>query len=147
LPLIAFPAASITRTYVPAGIEAAKGAVSSAVLIDPSDPDQQANPDVQAYIQWMDKYYPGADKLDGLHTTAFFEGALTVEALKRCGREVSRKCVMQQATTLKDLKVPMLRPGITVGTTPQNYHLFKKLQMLTFDGRRLIPTGVPIAAE
>ena len=73
--------------------------------------------------------------------------ALTVEVLKRCGADVSRKCVMDRATTLKDLKVPMLRPGITVGTTPENYNLYKKLQMLTFDGQRLIPTGDPIAAE
>ena len=54
---------------------------------------------------------------------------------------------MAQATNLKDLQVSMLRPGITVGTTPDNYNLYKKLQMLTFDGKHLVPTGPPIAAE
>src|SRR6185437_10931387 len=62
LPLIAFPAASITRTYVPAGLDASTGAVSSAVAVDPSDPDMQSDPGVQAYVAWIDKYYPGADK-------------------------------------------------------------------------------------
>lgn len=147
LPLIAFPAASITRTYVPAGIEASTGAVSSSVFVDPSDPALQGDPDVQAYLQWMDKYYPAGDKFDGLHVAAYVEGQLMVEILKRCGADVSRKNVMAQAANLKDVKVAMLRPGITVGTTPENYNLFKKLQMLTFDGKHLVPTGPPIVAE
>ena len=54
---------------------------------------------------------------------------------------------MDQAANLKDVKVAMLRRGITVGTTPANYNLFKKLQMLTFDGKMLISTGPPIVAE
>src|SRR5258708_27868403 len=49
LSLIAFPAASITRTYIPAGIEASTGAVSSSVFTDPSDPELQTDPDVQTY--------------------------------------------------------------------------------------------------
>jgi ABC-type branched-subunit amino acid transport system substrate-binding protein len=147
LPLIAFPAASITRTYRPAGLDASQGAVSSAVAVDPSDPDMQSHPDVQAYLRWMDEYYPSGDKFDGLNVTAYYEGELMVEVLKRCGRDVSRRRVMEIAANLEDLKVPMLRPGITVGTTPDNYRLFKTLQMLTFDSKRLIPTGTPIAAE
>jgi hypothetical protein len=147
LPLIAFPAASITRTYIPAGIEAAKGAVSSSVFTDPSDPELQADPDVQAYARWMDKYYPAGDKFDALHVAAYVEGQLMVEILKRCGADVTRKCVMAQAASLKDVRVAMLRPGITVGTAPDNYNLFNKLQMLTFDGKHLVPTGPPIATE
>jgi ABC-type branched-subunit amino acid transport system substrate-binding protein len=147
LPLVAFPAASITRTYAPAGINASTGAVSSAVAIDPSDPDISGTKEVKEYVAFMDKYYPAGDKFDGLNVTAYYEGWLMVEVLKRCGREVSRKCVMDKASHLENLKVPMLRPGINVGTTPDNYNLFKKLQMLTFDGKRLLPTGAPIAAE
>jgi branched-chain amino acid transport system substrate-binding protein len=147
LSLIAFPAASITRTYIPAGIEASTGAVSSSVFVDPSDPDLQADPDVQAYMRWMEKYYPGGDKFDALHVAAYVEGQLMVEILKRCGADVTRKCVMAQAASLKDARVAMLRPGIAAGTTPENYNLFNKLQMLTFDGKHLVPTGPPIAAE
>ncbi|MFI5002695.1 MAG: ABC transporter substrate-binding protein, partial [Reyranellales bacterium] len=147
LSLIAFPAASITRTYIPAGIDASTGAVSSSVFVDPSDPDMQNDKDVKAYIAWMDKFYPGGDKFDGLQVAAYVEGQLMVEMLKRCGKNVTRKCVMAQAASLKDVRVAMLRPGITVGTAAENYNLFKKLQMLTFDGKHLIPTGPPIAAE
>jgi branched-chain amino acid transport system substrate-binding protein len=147
LSLIAFPAASITRTYVPAGLDASKGAVSSSVFTDPSDPDLQNDPEVRAYMAWMEKYYPAGDKFDALHVAAYVEGQLMVEMLKRCGADVTRKCVMTQAANLKDVRVAMLRPGISVGTTPDNYNLFKKLQMLTFDGKHLVATGPPIAAE
>jgi hypothetical protein len=98
-------------------------------------------------MRWMEKYYPGGDKFDALHVAAYVEGQLMVEILKRCGADVTRKCVMAQAASLKDVRVAMLRPGIAAGTTPENYNLFNKLQMLTFDGKHLVPTGPPIAAE
>jgi branched-chain amino acid transport system substrate-binding protein len=131
----------------PLSLIAFPGAISSSVFVDPSDPDLQADPDVQAYRRWMEKYYPGGDKFDALHVAAYVEGQLVVEMLKRCGADVTRKCVMAQAASLKDVKVAMLRPGIAAGTTPENYNLFNKLQMLTFDGKQLVPTGPPIAAE
>lgn len=147
LTLIAFPAASIARTYIPAGLDASKGAVSSSVFVDPSDPELQDDPDLRAYKSWIEKYLPAGDKDDTLPVAAYVEGQLMVEMLKRCGASVTRKCVMDQAAHLKDVRVAMLRPGVTVGTTPDNYNLFKKLQMLTFDGQRMVPTGAPIAAE
>lgn len=147
LTLIAFPAASIARTYIPAGLDASRGAVSSSVFVDPSDPELQNDPDLRAYKSWIEKYLPADDKADTLPVAAYVEGQLMVEMLKRCGADVTRKCVMDQAAHLKDVRVAMLRPGVTVGTTPDNYNLFKKLQMLTFDGQRMVPTGAPIAAE
>jgi branched-chain amino acid transport system substrate-binding protein len=147
LSLIAFPAASVSRTYVPAGVDAAKGAVSSSVFVDPSEPGLEANPDVQAYTRWMDKYYPAGDKFDALHVAAYVEGQLMVEMLKRCGRDVTRQKVMAQAASLKDVQVAMLRPGIKASTSPDNYNLFRKLQMLTFDGKDLVPSGPPIGEQ
>jgi branched-chain amino acid transport system substrate-binding protein len=144
LSLIAFPAASVSRTYVPAGIEAAKGAVSSSVFVDPSEPGIEKDPDVQAYTRWMDKYYPAGDKFDALHVAAYVEGQLMLEILKRAGSDLTRKNVMAQAANIKNSKIAMLRPGITASTAPDNYNLFRKLQMLTFDGKNLLTSGPPI---
>ena len=144
LSLIAFPAASVSRTYVPAGVEAAKGAVSSSVFVDPSEPGIEKDPDVQAYTRWMDKYYPAGDKFDALHVAAYVEGQLMVEILKRAGADLTRKNVMAQAANIRNVKIAMLRPGITASTAPDNYNLFRKLQMLTFDGKNLMTSGSPI---
>jgi ABC-type branched-subunit amino acid transport system substrate-binding protein len=144
LSLIAFPAASVSRTYIPAGVEAAKGAVSSSVFVDPSEPGIENDPAVQAYTRWMDKYYPAGDKFDALHVAAYVEGQLMVEILKRAGADLTRKNVMAQAANIKNARIAMLRPGITASTAPDNYNLFRKLQMLTFDGKNLMTSGPPI---
>ena len=95
-------------------------------------------------MRWMEKYYPSGDKFDALHAAAYVEGQLMVEILKRCGSDVTRKNVMAQAANLRNVPVDMLRPGITASTSPENYNLFRKLQMLTFDGKYLVPSGPPI---
>jgi len=142
--LIAFPAAIVTKTYVPAGIEASKGALSSNVFVDPTDPASQNDPDVQGYFAWMEKYYPSGDKFDGLNGAAYVEGQLAVDVLKRCGDLLTRENVMKQAASFKDFKAAMVRHGITISTSPSDYNMFKTLQMLEFDGAHLTPVGVPI---
>jgi branched-chain amino acid transport system substrate-binding protein len=144
LSLIAFPAASVSRTYIPAGVDAAKGAVSSSVFVDPSEPGVENDPDVQAYARWMEKYYPAGDKFDALNAAAYVEGQLMVDLLKRAGADLTRKNVMAQATNIRNAKVAMLRHGITASSTPDNYNLFRKLQILTFDGKTMLASGPPI---
>jgi branched-chain amino acid transport system substrate-binding protein len=144
LKFIAFPAASVTRTYLPAGVEASKGAISSSVFVDPSDPNRQADSDLQGYLSWMDKYYPTGDKLDVLNGAAYVEGQLVVDLLKRCGNVLTRDNVMKQAANFQQFKAAMLQPGITVNTSPDDYNMFRKLQPMVFDGKYLTPLGVPI---
>jgi len=144
LKLIAFPAAIVTKTYLPAGIEASKGALSSSVFIDPTDPARQSDPDVQRYFAWMEKFYPAGDRFDGLNAAAFVTGQLVTDVLKRCGDLLTRENVMKQAASFHDFKAAMLQPGITANTSPDDYNMFKKLQLLVFDGRHLSPLGTPI---
>jgi branched-chain amino acid transport system substrate-binding protein len=144
LKLIAFPAASVTRTYLPAGVEASKGAISSSVFVDPSDPTKQNDVEMRAYLDWMDKYYPAGDKLDVLNAAAYVEGQLVVDVLRRCGDRLTRANVMKQATSFREFKALMLQTGITVNTSPDDYNMFRNLQLMTFDGKFLTPLGAPI---
>ena len=41
-----------------------------------------------------------------------------------------------QATSLKNVKLDLLLPGITVNTTPDDYRVNKQLQMMKFNGER-----------
>jgi len=99
---------------------------------------------VQRYFAWMDKYYPSGDKFDGLNAAAFVEGQLVVDVLKRCGDLLTRENVMRQAASFHEFKAAMIQPGITVNTSPDDYNMFKKLQLLVFDGQHLSPVGAPI---
>ena len=145
LKFIAFPAVSVTRTYIPAGVDASKGAISSSVFVDPSDPAQQNDPGVRAYLAWMEKYYPAGDKLDGLNGAAYFEAQLVVDVLKRCDDLLTRQNVMKQAASFHQFTAGMLRSGITVNTNPEDYNMFRKLQLIEFDGKYLAPLGAPIS--
>ncbi len=144
LKLIAFPAVSVTRTYVPAGVDASIGAISSSVFVDPSDPTKQNDPDVRAYLGWMDKYYPAGDKLDVLNGAAYVTGQLVLDVLRRCGDLLTRDNVMKQASSFHQFEASMLQSGITANTSPDDYNMFKKLQLMRFDGKYLAPLGAPI---
>jgi ABC-type branched-subunit amino acid transport system substrate-binding protein len=144
---IAFPAASIPRTYVPAGVDNALGAISITVWKDPEDPAFQDDADIKAYLQWMKRYYPEGDPNELLNAAAYFEGELLVEVLQRCGDELTRENVMRQAADLHDLHVDMLRPGMRVSTSPDDYNLFNRFQLVRFDGKSLRPLGEPISGD
>lgn len=144
---VAFPAASIPRTYVPAGVDNAVGAISVAIWKDPADAAFRNDADVTVYLQWMANYYPDGDPNDGLNVAAYFEGELLVEVLKQCGGDLTRENVMKQAARFHDLHVGMLRPGIGVSTSPQDYSMFKRFQLVRFDGKSMIPLGDPINSE
>jgi branched-chain amino acid transport system substrate-binding protein len=144
---VAFPAASIPRTYVPAGIENALGAISVTVFKDPQEADFRNDRDLQAYLRWIKRYYPDGDPDEGLNVAAYFEAELLVEVLKRCGDELTRENIMKHAAAFNDLRVDMLRPGISVSTSPDDYNLFKRFQLVRFDGKSLRPLGEPIASD
>ena len=144
LKFVSFPAVSVTRTYLPAGAEASQGAISSSVFVDPSDPTKQDDPGIHAYFAWMEKYYPAGDKLDNLNGAAYVEGQLVVDVLRRCGDLLTRENVMRQAASFQQFSATMLQPGITVSTSTTDYNMFKKLQLMIFDGQRLVRIGEPI---
>ena len=52
-----------------------------------------------------------------------------LQVLKQCGDDFSRENIMKQATSLQDLEVPVLLPGIKVNTSPTNYHPIRQLQL------------------
>ena len=132
---IAYPAANIERTYKIAGVDLAKGAISSSVFKDPGDPATANDADMKGYFAFMDRYYSSGDRYDTLNVAAYVEGHILVEVLKRCGPDLSRKTFLDKATSLGDFKAPMLRDAVIVRTDPLNYDLFRSMQLLQFDGK------------
>jgi branched-chain amino acid transport system substrate-binding protein len=48
---------------------------------------------------------------------------------------------MKQAASLKDLRIKMLLPGITVSTGPDDYFPIEQMQMQQFDGKEWVRFG------
>ncbi|HEV2549500.1 MAG TPA: hypothetical protein VGU20_19440 [Stellaceae bacterium] len=60
------------------------------------------------------------------------------EILRRCGDDLTRANLLKQMTSLRELVVPMLLPGITLTITPAGYTPFKRVQLMRFDGARWV---------
>lgn len=127
-------AASLERTYQPAGVQNAIGAISTTQWKDPAAPESANDPDVAAYLSFMEKYYPTGDKQEKLNIAAFVEGEIISELLRRVGRDLSRESFLKQMQNIDYGKIRMVSDGIKIMTTPDNYDLFRSLELVRFDG-------------
>lgn len=59
-----------------------------------------------------------------------------MQVLKQCGDDLTRENVMKEAANLKELKLDMLLPGISINTSPTDFYPIKQQQMIKF-GRTL----------
>jgi ABC-type branched-subunit amino acid transport system substrate-binding protein len=135
---------SIETVIKPAGVEKAVGAISFSYYKDPVDPQGSSDADTQGYFAFMKQYYPRGDAFDSNNVFAYVAAELLVEILTRCGDDLTRANVMRQATNLKDVRVPMMLPGMSITTGPEDYRIFQQLQALRFDGKRWVPIDSPI---
>jgi branched-chain amino acid transport system substrate-binding protein len=58
-----------------------------------------------------------------------------VQVLKACGDDLTRENVMKQMTSIRDLQMPMMLPGIKWNTSPTDFFLIESGQLARFDGK------------
>jgi hypothetical protein len=63
-----------------------------------------------------------------------------VEVLKKAGDNLTRENIMKIAANL-NLTLPMLAPGITLRTAPDDFYPVSQLQLTRFTGQRFEPFG------
>jgi branched-chain amino acid transport system substrate-binding protein len=131
---------SIAGAIRPAGFERAEGVISAAYQKDPHDPQWQGDAGFKAWDAWMDKYNPTVDKSDYYAVYGYNIGMALTEVLRRCGDDLTRDHVMQEASHL-DLALPMLLPGIRVRTSPTDLRAIKQMRLVRFDGERWVLFG------
>jgi len=61
--------------------------------------------------------------------------------LRRCRDDLTRENVMRQATSLKDVQLPMLLEGLKLNTAPEDYQPVKQVELARFDGTRWVRFG------
>ncbi|UPK30552.1 ABC transporter substrate-binding protein [Bradyrhizobium sp. 195] len=126
---------AIDTVLRPAGLDNAKGAISAAYRKDPEDPAWANDAGMIEFKAFMDKYYPEGPKND---QTAFgyLQAIAMVQVLKQCGDDLTRESVMRTASSLHDLELPLLIPGIKLNTSPTDYSPIKQYKLMRFDGDR-----------
>ena len=138
---LSFPAQSVAAVLRPAGLDKSKGLISAAFVIDVNDPRFSDDPGLKQWKDFTSKYMSSTEFVDANAARGFGEAATMVQVLKQCGKDVSRDNIMRQAANLKAFHPPMLFPGITIDTAPDNFRPIRRLQLATFNGLSWEPFG------
>jgi branched-chain amino acid transport system substrate-binding protein len=126
--------ASIGSVIKPAGPENAQDIISSAYLKDPTDPQWKTDAGMKAWNEFLDKYYPEANRSDAAVMYAYTVAQGLVHVLKGCGDNLTRENVMKQAASIKNLELGGLLPGIKVNTSATDFAPLSQLQLERFKG-------------
>jgi branched-chain amino acid transport system substrate-binding protein len=141
------PAASIGIVMRPAGVDAAKGIVSAAFVKDPTDPQYKDDPEFQAWVTWMKKYFPAGSLEDPQNVVGYVQAQTMVQVLKQCGDDLTRENVMRQAANLRDFHPAMLLKGINMNTSSTDYQPMEELALQRFNGERFEVFGELLSAR
>ena len=132
---------SVGGVLKPAGFEKSKGLITTYYLKDADDPQWKDDPDMKAWNAWMDKYLPNGDKHSSFNTYGYAVAYTMEQVLKRAGDNLTRKNIMEVASHLSHLKVPLLLPGIDVDTSPTDFAPIQCEQLQKFNGEKWEPFG------
>jgi branched-chain amino acid transport system substrate-binding protein len=132
---------SIAAVLTPAGLDHSTGIISTAYLKDPADPQFAGDQGIKWYLEFMKNYYPDGDISDPQNEIGVSIAATFVQVLKQCGNDLTRENVLLQATSLKDVELPLLLPGIKLNTGAEDHYPIEQLQLVKFDGKTWVRFG------
>ena len=84
--------------------------------------------------EFLDKYYPEANRADASVMYAYTVAQGLVHVLKACGDNLTRENIMKQAASIKNLELGGLLPGIKVNTSATDFAPISQLQLMKFKG-------------
>ena len=125
-----------------AGFDKSVGVITAQHLKDPTDPGWADDPGMKEFLAWKVKYAPEADFSNPVWYYGYTMAQALVIVLKQAGNDLSRKNIMKAATHLPDsTTLPLVLPGIKIGTSPTNYQAMKGMRLVQFDGKmfKLLP--------
>jgi branched-chain amino acid transport system substrate-binding protein len=135
---------SIGAILRPAGLENAKGLISSQWQKDPTDPRWSNDQDVRDYLEFAKTYLPGVNPEESAYATGYMAGNLMEMILKRCGDDLTRENVMKHATNLNNVSLVLGLPGVTYENSPDDYNIIRNLQFVEFDGTKWVPFAAQV---
>jgi branched-chain amino acid transport system substrate-binding protein len=136
LHIVSNVSASVGGVIKPAGFENAQGILSAAYAKDGADAQWDNDPGMKKFLDFLTKYYPDGNKLDGSVVYGYGAAQTMVKVLQMCGDDLTRENVMKQAANLKSFTPDTLLPGVTINTSATDFAPIKQLQMMRFKGEK-----------
>jgi ABC-type branched-subunit amino acid transport system substrate-binding protein len=138
---------SVEAVLKPAGLEQSKDIVSLQFMKTPGDPEWANDAGMNEYMTFMKEWAPQEAALDPTAGVSYMMSKITEIILHNCGNDLSRENLLKQATTLKNIELPLLLPGVTVGYAPDDYTPIRKARMTRFNGEKWLPLGDLVSAD
>jgi branched-chain amino acid transport system substrate-binding protein len=125
---------SIGSVIKPAGFENAQEIISSQYLKDPADAEWKNDAGMKAWNEFLDKYYPEANRADAFVMYGYTVAQTLEHVLKSSGDNLTRENVMKQAASLKDLELGGMLPGVKINTSATDFAPISQMQLVKFKG-------------
>jgi branched-chain amino acid transport system substrate-binding protein len=139
--------ASIGAVIKPAGFEASQNIISSAYLKDTSDPQWKDDAGMKAFDEFLAKYFPEGNRIDGSVMYGYTVAQGLVHVLKNCGDDLTRENIMKQAANIRNLELGGLLPGVKVNTSASDFAPISQLQLMKFKGEAWERFGDVISSD
>jgi branched-chain amino acid transport system substrate-binding protein len=139
--------ASIGAVMKPAGFENSQNIISSAYLKDTSDPQWKDDAGMKAFDEFLAKYFPEGNRIDGNLMYGYTVAQGVVHVLKNCGDNLTRENIMKQAASIQNLELGGLLPGIKANTSATDFAPLSQLQLMKFKGETWERFGEIISAD
>ena len=138
LQFLASVGSSIGGTLAPAGLDKSVGVFTAAWEKTPGDPTWDEAKDMADYLAFLKKYMSEQDVRDATTVPAYINAYMIAYVLQKCGDDLTRENLLQQATHLDNVTPPMLMPGISLSNTPTDYTAYHKMALVRFDGKQWV---------
>jgi len=100
------------------------------------------------YRAFAKQYLPDVNpETDGNSLYGYAVATTLMTVLRNCGNDVSRKNVMKQAASLKNLTVPLGIAGVVINTSATDFRPITQMQLKKFNGKSFEAIGELINGE
>ncbi len=133
-PIVYMSGTCVSKVLLTLAGDNADGVLTVTPLMDPSDPANDAKPQMKTYKEQVAKLAPkGTDVTDGIVAYGWTTGALFARILEE-SPELTRSAVMETARTLTDIKdVGLQLEGSTWSTSADDWFLGETFQLVKYD--------------
>jgi branched-chain amino acid transport system substrate-binding protein len=118
-----------------AGLENVQGAFTTQFTKQAGDGAWAEDAEVKAYVAFMKQWAPNDSPQDFIALSGYVNAEIIAHALQRCGDNLTRENLLNQATGFNKDRVEMLLPGIELTNSKEDYAPYRSLRMAVFEKR------------
>lgn len=137
--------ASIGGVLEPAGLDNATGIITSQYYKDPTDPQWDDDEMMTEFNEVMAEFGPDLDTDDTFVLFGWGQCLSMKDVLEKS--QPTRESVMETVKNLDGVENPVLLPGITLTTGPDDGFPIESMQIVEFDGTQFAEIGELVSYE